>query len=290
MQLTWDAVGERRYETGVSHGVLFVRANDGSYPEGVAWNGLTTVTESPSGGEATAVYADNIQYLNLVSKEIFGATIEALTYPDEFEACDGTAEIIDGVTVGQQNRSTFGFSYETLVGNDVAGTDLGTKLHLVYGALAKPSEKARATVNDTPEATPFSWEVTTTPVPVTGYKDSATLVIDSTKVSPAAYAAIIAVVYGTAGQDARLPLPDEVKTIISGAGSDVVIAPAAPTIAANVITVPTVAGAQWYINDKKVANGAQPAAITADVIARVEPLAGYKFAPTYDNTFQMKHT
>ena len=207
--LTWDQVGERLYETGVDHGVLYLQDQTGEYTVGVAWNGLTTVTESPSGAETSAQYADNIKYLNMVSAEEFGATIEAFTYPEEFAQCDGTALPSPGVAVGQQGRKTFGLSYRTRVGNDVEGTEFGYKLHLIYGAQAAPSEKAYATINDSPEAIAFSWEVTTTPVPVTDHKPTALIVIDSTVVDSAELKTLEDLLYGaTAG--ATLPMPDEV--------------------------------------------------------------------------------
>ena len=215
-KLIWDATGEKRYETGVNQGVLYVM-DKGAYPKGVVWNGLTSVTESPSGAEATPLYADDIKYLNLVSAEEFGATIEAYTYPDEFMECDGSAVLIDGAYIGQQARKTFGLCYRTTVGNDVDNTAYGYKLHLIYGALAAPSQKAYATINDSPEAITFSWEVSTTPVPVTGYKPTATLIIDSTKVAPEQMAALEAALYGTDSAEAYLPLPDEVKTILTSA-------------------------------------------------------------------------
>ena len=180
-RLEWDKTGERLYETGVNNGVLYVQ-KDGAYPLGVAWNGLTAVTESPSGAEASPLYADNIKYLNLMSAEEFAATIEAYMYPEEFEECDGSKEIVPGMTIGQQTRSTFGFCYKTLIGNDTTGTKHGYKIHIVYNALAAPSEKAYATVNDSPEAITFSWEVSTTPVNVTGGDPTATVTIDSTRV------------------------------------------------------------------------------------------------------------
>jgi hypothetical protein len=216
-RLKWDQVGERVYETGVDHGVLYSPNANGEYNEGVVWNGLVSVSESPSGAEATPQYADNIKYLNLVSAEEFGATIEAFTYPDEFAQFDGTAEVQSGVLIGQQTRGTFGLAYRTLVGNDVAGTDLGYKLHLVYGALAAPTEKAYGTVNESPEAITFSWEVSTTPVEVPGYKPSATVVIDSTKTDPEALAALEEILYGTDTDEPRLPLPAELLDLFEPA-------------------------------------------------------------------------
>ena len=213
-KLIWDETGKRFYETGVNKGVLYPQAA-GAYPKGVAWNGLTAVTESPSGAEATPLYADNIKYLNLMSAEEFGATIEAYTYPEEFAACNGEGELAKGVSIGQQKRVPFGMSYQTKIGNDI-DSELGYKIHLIYGALAAPSEKAYATVNDSPEAITFSWEITTTPVEVTGYKPTASLVIDSTKVEAEKLTAIEAILYGSESEEARLPLPDEVFSIING--------------------------------------------------------------------------
>ena len=212
--IKWDQTGERLYETGVDHGVLYIPDASSKYVGGVAWNGLTAVTESPSGAEPNPQYADNIKYLNLISVEEFGGTIEAFTYPEEFEQCDGTASLAPGVTIGQQSRKTFGLSYRTLVGNDVDATDHGYKIHLIYGAMAAPSEKAYATVNDSPEAITFSWELTTTAVEVTGHKPTASLTVDSTKASADGMAALEAVLYGSDTEDARLPLPDEVLTLV----------------------------------------------------------------------------
>lgn len=212
MELKWDQIGERVYETGVSKGVLYPLSSKGKYDKGYAWNGLTGVTESPSGAEATPLYANNQKYLNLMSAEEFGATIEAYTYPDEFAECNGEKALADGVTVGQQARKTFGMSYQTKVGNDT-DPDAGYKIHLIYGALAKPSEKAFNTVNDSPEAITFSWEVSTTPVSVKGMKPTASLVIDSTKVDAKKLAQLEAKLYGSADAEACLPTPDEVAEI-----------------------------------------------------------------------------
>lgn len=214
-KLVWDESGKRLYETGVEKGVLYVQGENGTYEKGVAWNGLTAVTESPSGAEPTALYADDIKYLELFSAEEFGATIEAYTYPEEFEACDGSASLGTGVTIGQQDRKAFGLCYRTIVGNDVKGNENGYKLHLIYGAKAKPSEKAYATVNDSPEAVTFSWEVTTTPVNVAGFKPTASVTIDSTKIEPLKLKAIEDKLYGTQDQEPTLPLPDEIKQIIT---------------------------------------------------------------------------
>lgn len=220
-KLTWDDTGKRLYETGVKQGVLYLLDEDGTYKNAVAWNGLTAVTESPSGAEATALYADDIKYLSLMSAEEFGATIEAYTYPEEFAQCDGSASLATGVYIGQQARKTFGMCYKTTLGNDVEGNDYGYKLHIIYGAKASPSEKAYATINDSPEAITFSWEITTTPVNVTGAKPTASLVIDSTKADPTKLAALEDILYGKDGDSAtepRLPLPDEIKTLMTAAG------------------------------------------------------------------------
>ena len=214
-KLTRDNTGERIFETGVKQGVLYPIQIDGKYTKGVAWNGLTAVTESPSGAEATPLYADDIKYLNLLSNEEFGATIEAYTYPDEFAECDGSAALATGVMIGQQKRKTFGLCYRTTIGNDVDGNDHGYKLHLIYGCLAAPSEKAYSTINDSPEAITFSWEVTTTPVNVEGFKPTSQITIDSTKADPTKLTALEAVLYGSETVEAKLPLPDEVATLMS---------------------------------------------------------------------------
>lgn len=218
--LEWDKTSTRLYETGVEHGVLYPIGSNGNYPEGVPWNGLVNVTESPSGAEANPQYADNIKYLNLISAEEFGCTIEAFTYPEEFAECDGSAEHseVSGVYVGQQGRKMFGFAYKTLVGNDTDGKDHGYKLHLIYGCQASPSEKAYGTVNDSPEAITFSWEVTTTPVPVTGFKPTSQIVIDSTRFTTEAEKAKLTdlegKLFGTESTEAFLPLPAEVFTTL----------------------------------------------------------------------------
>ena len=213
MKLAWDETGKRIYETGVDHGVLYPQS-EGTYPKGVAWNGLSNVSESPSGADSNAIYADNIKYLDLTSREEFGCTIEAYTYPDEWAICDGSAEPVKGVTIGQQTRKPFGISYRTKIGNDVQGDDYGYKIHLVWNAKAAPSERSYATINDSPEAISFSWEVTTTPINVTNYKPIANMVIDSTKVDAAKLEKLEDILYGTATEDPRLPLPDEVISIL----------------------------------------------------------------------------
>ena len=216
-RLTWDDLGKRFYETGVKQGVLYPQVG-GAYPKGVAWNGLTAVTESPSGAEPTALYADDIKYLELISNEEFGCTIEAYTYPDEFKACNGEATLAEGVTIGQQTRVPFGFCYKTVLGNDEKKNDYGYKLHLVYGATASVSEKAFQTINDSPEAITFSWEVTTTPVAVKGFKPTAILTIDSTTIAAEKLTALEDILYGKDDAEARLPLPDEIAELVKAAG------------------------------------------------------------------------
>lgn len=225
MKLVWDKTGEHYYETGVKNGVLYPMSASGTYPKGVAWNGLTAITESPSGAEATALYADDIKYLNLMSNEEFGATVEAYTYPDEFAECDGSASLTEGVYIGQQARKTFGLCYRTTLGNDSKGNDYGYKLHIIYGAMASPSEKAYSTINDSPDAITFSWELSTTPVAVANFKPTASLTIDSTKVDPEKLTALEEILYGkdgtgedhsTGAVDPRLPLPDEIANIMKG--------------------------------------------------------------------------
>lgn len=213
-RLEWDKVGERLYETGVDQGVLYVQDETGAYPEGVAWSGLRSVSESPSGAEPSPLYADNIKYLNLLSTEEFAATIGAYYSPEEFDACDGTATLAKGVTIGQQKRKTFGLCYRTKIGNDIDGDEHGYKIKIIYGALAKPSQKEYQSVNNDPSAIELSWEVSTTPVKVTGMKPTATLEIDSTKIDAEKLKALEDVLYGTAEKKARLPLPDEIKTLV----------------------------------------------------------------------------
>jgi hypothetical protein len=280
MQLTWDAVGERLYETGVDHGVLYI-PTDGVYDQGVAWNGLVSVTESPTGAEATPQYADNIKYLNLVSAEEFGATIEAFTYPDEFAQCDGTAQPATGVSVGQQNRKVFGMSYRSLLGNDTDGNDHGYKLHLIYGALAAPSEKAYTTVNDSPEAITFSWEVSTTPVEVPGFKPAAQLVIDSTKVAAGPLAALEELLYGTVAADPRLPLPAEIISLLTGSVTEVETQAPTYNSATDMITIPVVAGVEYLIDGEVVTGDVGP--ITGDTVVTARPADGYSFTATSDD-------
>lgn len=288
--LTWDQVGQRRFETGVDHGVLYLPDNAGVYIEGFAWNGLTTVTESPSGAESSPQFADNIKYLNLTSAEEFAATIEAFTYPDAFALCDGTAELEAGITIGQQPRRQFGLVYRTRVGNDVEGTEFGYKLHLVYGCQAAPSEKAYGTINDSPEAIAFSWEITTTPVPVTGFAPTALVIIDSTKVDPDALAELEEILFGAIAVDPRLPLPDEISDLFTGSTTDVNMGTPAnqPTYNAgtHVVTLPAVTGVQWKINGVNKASGAQPA-LSVGQVANVLAIAqsGYRIVGDDDWAF-----
>jgi hypothetical protein len=297
MRLAWDQVGERLYETGVDRGVLYLSDVSGVYDNGYAWNGLTTVTESPSGADATPTYADNIKYLNLVAAEQFGATVEAYTYPDEFGQCDGTAEASPGIQVGQQGRKTFGLAYRTRLGNDVDGVDHGYKLHLVYGALAAPSEKAHASINDTPEAMTFSWTLSTTPVDVPGnnpatgkpFKPTATLTIDSTKVDATALAALEDQLYGTAGGDARLPLPAEVIALF--AGTVIAVTTQAPTYnaASDIITIPAVVGVNYQINGDTVPAGPY-GPITQDTVVTAVPAPGHEFTPNSDTDWTITYS
>lgn len=286
--LVWDQTGERLYETGVDHGVLYIPDVNGVYNTGFAWNGLTTVTESPSGAEASAQYADNIKYLNLISAEEFGATIEAFTYPAEFEQCDGSASPTPGVSVGQQNRKSFGLSYRTRVGNDLEGTDLGYKLHLIYGATAAPTEKAYATINDSPEAITFSWEITTSPVSVPGYKPTAVLTIDSTKVDSAKLADLEELLYGTVGVDPALPTPAEVIAVFGTLVEVRLTGANAPTYVSgtHVVTLPSVTGVTWKINGVTKTAGAQPALTVGQTAAvTAHAAAGYKIVGDDDWTF-----
>lgn len=214
-KLVWDQFGKRLYETGVDHGVLYPIQTSGVYSNGVAWNGLTAVTESPSGADVNDIYADNMKYLGLVGAEKFGATVEAYTYPDEFAECDGSVELVKGATIGQQNRKVFGMVYRTVIGNDVDGNEHGYKLHLIYGATAAPSEKAYNTINEDPEAITFSWELSTTPVNVTGHKPTASLTIDSTKADPTKLAELEKILFGDTETEPRLPLPDEIAQLLN---------------------------------------------------------------------------
>ena len=280
--LQWDLTGERTYETGVDHGVLYVQENDGSYPLGVPWNGLTAVTESPSGAEPNKQYADNRVYVNLKSAEEFGGTIEAFTYPDEFGVCDGTASPVKGVRIGQQGRRSFGFVWRTLIGNDTQGTDYGYKLHLVWGADANPSERSNATVNDSPEAMTLSWEFTTTPVEVGGgYKPTASLTIDSTDVTEAQLSELEDILFGTDSSDARLPSPAEVLAIFEDVTVEVTLVKPQYDAATKTITIPNTAGVEFLVDGAK--KNAGPLVITKSTVVTARPASGYKFKKPYDN-------
>jgi hypothetical protein len=288
--VTWDQVGERLFETGVDHGVLYIPDAGGDYVEGHAWNGLVTVTETPSGAESNPQFADNIKYLNLISAEEFGATVEAFTYPDAFAQCDGTETPSPGVLIGQQGRKVFGLCYRTVVGNDIDGTDHGYKLHLLYGCQASPSEKAYGTINDSPEAITFSWDVSTTPVPVTDFKPTSLLVVDSTEVDADALADLLAILYGDESTDPRLPQPDEVIDLFQGAAPTAVRTTGAnaPTYNAgtHVVTLPAVTGVQWKVNGVNKSAGAQPAlgvGETANVTAEAQ--SGYVLTGDDDWTY-----
>lgn len=238
MKLVWDQVGERLYETGVRNGILFVLNNNGTYPLGVAWNGLTALTESPSGAEETPLYANDGKYLSLMSAEEFAGTIEAYTYPDEFGVCDGSAEIAPGIIVGQQNRKSFGLAYRTALGNDIEGSEFGYKLHLIYGGKIAPSEKGYTTINDSPEAITFSWAMSTTPVSVTGHKSTSTVTLDSTKVDPAKLTILETILQGSEGIDPRLPLPDEIAALFAeDAPSAIALSTSLPADAATAVVV-----------------------------------------------------
>ena len=284
--LVWDQPGEHFYETGVDRGVLF-QYDASQYQVGVPWNGLMSVTETPSGAEANAVYADNIKYLNLVSAEEFGGTIEAYTYPEEFAECDGTVIPTAGVSVNQQTRKMFGLAYRTRIGNDIDADDLGYKIHLVWGALAAPSEKAYSTVNETPEALTFSWTFTTTPHPVTGMKPTSLIVIDSTKVAPADLADLEDMIYGTAGTDPELPTPDAVIALFDGS-TPTEVTPTEPSFVAatGVITIPVVAGVEYFrVDTGAVVTGDVTIATPGDsLLIRARPEdAGYVFPEWADN-------
>lgn len=289
--LTWDNIGERRYETGVDRGVLYIPNGSGVYDDGVAWNGLTGVTESPSGAEATALYADNTKYLNLYSAEEFGATLEAYTYPTEFAAFDGAAIPTPGVSVGQQARPTFGLSYRTRVGNDLAGDQFGYKLHLVYGCTASPSEKAFSTINDSPEAITFSWEIQTVPVAVTGLKPTSILVIDSTIVSPSDLTDLENLLYGTVGTEPSLPTPDTVIAIFAGAQTLVTATAPTFTPATGAIIIPTVTGVTYRRADTNaiVTGTVTIATAGATLVITAGPTNNtYLLAPGSDNDFSFR--
>jgi hypothetical protein len=283
--LKWDQTGEKTYETGVDKGVLFQVDSGGLYVDGVAWNGLTTVTESPSGAEATPTYADNIKYLNLVSAELFGATIEAYTYPVEFEQNDGSYSPAAGVSVGQQRRKPFGFCYRTQKGNDVEGNDFGYKLHLIYNAVAAPSEKAHATVNDSPEAITFSWEISTTPLEIGTvggheYKPASSITVDSTTVDPAKLADLEDFLYGTASTEPSMPSPAAVISLLTATQTLATPTEPAYNSGTHTITIPTITGVEYRVDGDVVAPGAL--VITQDTVVTANPTVGYVFPEVID--------
>ena len=279
-KIVWDKVGERLFRTGCDHGVLYRQNNVGLYNIGYAWNGLVSVSASPTGAEATPQYADNIIYVNLVSAERFEGSIAAFMYPDAFAECDGTATPVEGLGIGQQTRKPFGLSYRTLIGNDIEGQDYGYEINLVYGALAAPSERENNTVNDSPEAMELSWDLTTTPVDVPGFKPAATLTLDSTKIPAGKMLEIENILYGTPGKDPRLPLPAEIIAILSGVTSEVT--PTAPTYnaATKVITIPVVTGVEYLIDGEVVAG---TVTITKDTVVTARPTSGHKFPEVSDD-------
>lgn len=284
--LTWDAVGQRFYETGVDHGVLYMPDASGNYVDGVSWNGLVSVSESPSGAESNKQYADNIPYLNLTSAEEFAATVEAFTYPEEFNQFDGVGTPSTGVYLGQQTRKPFGMSYRTILGNDLESNDYGYKIKLVYGLTAAPSEKQYQTVNDSPEPITMSWELSSIPVAVTGFKPTSIMTIDTTTVDPARLTTLMNAIYGTAGTDPRLPLPDEVITIFAGAQT--LVTTVAPTFVAGtgVITIPTVTGVQYRRADTgAVVTGTVTIGVSgASLTITATPASGaYAFTPASDD-------
>jgi hypothetical protein len=284
--LVWDDTGNKIIETGVDHGVLYpLNSGTSAYDSGYAWNGLTEVDEKPDGATQNAQYADNIKYANLVSAETFGGTIKAFTYPDAFGACDGTSAPVSGLTVGQQTRQTFGLSYRTIVGNDV-NANAGYKLHLVYGAIASPSEKDYATINDSPSGIEFSWDFTTTGVAVSDLEPTSLIVVDSTKVDSDSLSALETFLYGSEGTSPSLPLPDAVVALFSGSVTET-IAPTAPTMASDVITIPTVTGVVYQIGGVTKTG---TVTITVNTVVTAKPAPGYYFPPVCVDAWYFAHT
>lgn len=288
-RLTWDALADRLYETGVDHGVLYLPDESGDYTDGVAWNGLETVTETPAGAAATPTYADNIKYLNLIAIETFGGTIQAYTYPDEFGVCDGSVELSPGVRAYQQRRQTFGLCYRTKIGNPLDADDHGFKLHLAYGLTAQPSEKAYASINDTPAPISFSWTFESIPIEVTDNRPTALLTIDSTKVDESVLSDLMDILYGESGP-ARLPLPDEVAAMFKATitAVDMGIYANQPTYVSgtHVVTLPTVTGVLWRVNGEAVSDGAQPALDVGETsVITAHAAAGYQLTGDTDWTF-----
>lgn len=284
--VVWDDTGNKEFETGIDHAVLYIlNTETAAYDEGYAWNGITAINEKPDGAAANPQYADNQKYLNLISAETFGGTIEAFTYPDEFGQCDGTVAPVAGLVIGQQQRKTFGLSYRTQVGNDINSL-AGYKIHLVYGALAAPSEKDYATINDSPAAVAFSWDFTTTPVTVTDLQPTSLIVVDSTVVDSDSFAALEQLLYGTEGVDAALPTPDAVVALFSGSITTTAV-PTAPTIASDVITIPTVTGVVYKIGGVTKTG---TVTITVNTVVHAVPAAGYIFPAICVDEWYFAHT
>lgn len=281
MELTWDKVGERVFEAGVSKGVLYLPNSQGNYLNGYAWNGLVSVTESPSGAESNKQYANNRVYVNLTSAEEFGGTIEAFTYPDEFAQCNGEVSPTPGLSLGQQGRKSFGLAYKTQIGNDIDGTNFGYKLHLIYGATAAPTERAYTTINDSPEAATFSWEISTTAIDVPGYAPTSSLTIDSTKVDADTLKDLEDMLYGTAGTDPMMPSPADVIAMF--AGTVALTTPVAPTYnsTTKVITIPATTGVLYQIDGVTKPSG-PTAPITKNTLVTSKPAQGYKFPSDVD--------
>lgn len=286
-ELVWDEVGDRLYETGVDHGVLYIPDAGGVYSDAVAWNGLTTVTEKPGGAAVTPQYADNMKYLNLRSAETFAATIQAFTYPDEFAPFDGLSVPVPGLAIGQQGRRGFGLSYRTRIGNDVEGDDYGVKLHLVYGLTAAPTEKAYTTVNDTPAANNFSWDVDSIPVAVSGMKPTSLITASSVELDATQFAALEQILYGSGGTEPRLPLPDEVVALFSGTVVAVTATQPTYNAATDTITIPTVVGVEYLINDEVVTGDV---VITENTMVEARPTAGHVLTPGTDNDWYIPFT
>ena len=284
--LVWDDTGNKQFEQGVDHGVLYLlNTETAEYDSGFAWNGIYGVNEKPAGAAPTPSYADNIKYLNLISLETYAGTIEAFTFPDEWNACDGSATPVAGLSIGQQPRATFGLSYRTIVGNDLT-PNAGFKYHLVYNALAAPSEKDYATINDSPAAVTFSWDFSTLPVPVSGLAPTSLIVVDSTQVDPTAFAALEQLLHGTEGVDAALPLPDTIVALFSGTVTTTAVPPA-PTIASDVITIPTSAGVVYKINGVTKTG---TVTITTNTVVTAEPANGFIFPPVSVAAWYFPHT
>lgn len=288
--LEWDGTGQKFYEAGVDHAVLYIPDGAGAYVNGYAWNGITAINEAPTGGESNKQYADNQVYLDLYSREEFAGSIEAYTYPDAWAACDGSDEVEPGVFVGQQERQSFGLSFRTLIGNDVEKLEKGYKLTLVYGATASPSEKNHTTLNESPEATALSWDFTTIPVSMTGKKPTSVLIIDSTKVDADDLAELEDFLYGTVGSDPSLPSPDAVRAIFAAALTEAIPTEPAFNSGTETITIPTVTGVIYKRMDTGATVAAGALVITADLVIKAVPAVGYKFPAVIDTDWYYDYT